>query len=238
MSNVISGIKEAIRILRREPPVTPGEFDVKELPGLLGKDDPVILDIGSNDGGQTLQFLSLFRAARVYAFEPDPRAAETFRARVTDARAKLFRLAISDEDGTARFYASGGAPSSEWREARPAGWDLSGSIRKPTGHRELHPWCTFDAALEVETKRLDTWCREEGVGEIDFIWADVQGAEESLIRGGREALSRTRYFYTEYSDHELYEGQIGLREILRLLPDFKVLYRFPGDMLLKNRRWD
>jgi FkbM family methyltransferase len=236
MQRLKNYLKEMIRILKREWPVTPGEFDLATLPGLLGKDDPVILDIGCNDGSHTLEFLGLFQRARVYAFEPDPRALEGFRHKVNDERAKLFDLAISDSDGTTKFYVSGGLPSPEWEKLRPSGWDLSGSIKKPKEHLALHPWCTFGEPITIQTKKLDTWRSEESVTQIDFIWADVQGAEENLIRGGREALRHTRYLYTEYSNRELYEGQIGLRKIRNLLPDFDVLYRFENDVLLKNKK--
>jgi 2-O-methyltransferase len=236
MDYVKSGIKEALRILKREPPITAGEFDLNTLPALLGKDDPVILDIGCNDGGHTLAFLRLFKNSKVFAFEPDLRALENFRNNVKDERATLFDLAISDQDGTTEFYLSDGIPSPEWKELRPAGWDLSGSIKKPKKALEIHPWCTFDKTIVVKTKRLDTWCQEQGVKAIDFIWADVQGAEENLIAGARETLSRTRYFYTEYCNKELYEGEIGIKRILKMLPDFELLVRFPNDVLLANRR--
>ena len=65
-----SGVREVVRILRREPPIIRHEFDLNELPGLLRKDNPIILDIGCNDGSQSLQFLKLFKDSKVYAFEP------------------------------------------------------------------------------------------------------------------------------------------------------------------------
>lgn len=221
----------------QEPALSPGEFDLNSLPELLGKDNPVILDIGCNDGSHTQRFLSLFKEAKVYSFEPDPRAQERFRKQVTDERAKLFEVAISAMDGTTDFYMSGGYHSEECRERLPEGWDLSGSIRKPGDHLQVHPWCTFDKIIKVRTQKLDTWCREEGIEAIDFIWADVQGAEVDLIEGGQAALARTRYFYTEYCDRELYEGQVNLQTILKLLPDFDVLNRYENDVLLKNKQY-
>ena len=58
---------------------------------------------------------------------------------------------------------------------------------------------------------------------IDFIWADTQGAEGAIIRGATETLKFTKYLYTEFSDYEMYEGQINLDGILKLLPTWKVL---------------
>ncbi|GEM_PF-1258177 len=219
-------------------PITPGEFDLNMLPKLLAREDPVILEIGCNNGSHTLEFLRLFNKARIYAFEPDPRALAAFRSRINDGRVKLHDMAISDKDGETEFHLSDGLPSPEWKAIRPLGWDLSGSIKQPKEHLIVNPWCTFAHAITVKTKKLDTWCREEGVAAIDFIWADVQGAEEDLIKGGLETLRKTRYFYTEYNDRELYKGQIPFVEIQRLLPDFDVLFKFANDALFVNKAFN
>jgi hypothetical protein len=83
-------------------------------------------------------------------------------------------------------------------------------------------------------KTLDTAVAELGIECIDFLWADVQGAEADLIRGAATALSRTRYIHTEYSNVELYEGQPGLVALLEMLPQFRVLIRWGQDILLWN----
>src|SRR5688572_17575712 len=79
-----------MRALRREPKVTQGSIGDEQIVALVGKEDPVILDIGCNDGSQTLWLLGLFREARVYGFEPDPRARKKYLAQVKDERAVLF----------------------------------------------------------------------------------------------------------------------------------------------------
>lgn len=233
-------IKELMRILRREQKITYGSISDKDIIALIGKDDPVILDIGCNDGSQTLWFLELFNNACVYSFEPDPRARTRYLANVKDGRAALFDLAISDINGVRDFYVSSGTPPFEQDspENLTADWDMSGSIRRPKKHLEIVPWCKFDGKIAVTTKTLDSWVQEEGIGLIDFIWADVQGAEVDLIAGAKEALRNTRYFYTEYSNTELYDGQVNLNQLLKLLPDFHVVHRYENDVLLKNGRFE
>ena len=83
---------------------------------------------------------------------------------------------------------------------------------------------------------LDTWCDKHDIREIDFIWMDVQGAEIDVFKGGVNTLSKTRFIYTEYSDRELYEGQWNLRKMMKLLKDFDIAIRYPGDVLLKNKK--
>jgi hypothetical protein len=70
---------------------------------------------------------------------------------------------------------------------------------------------------------------------VDFIWADVQGAESDLIEGASRLLASTRYFYTEYSNSEWYEGQVTLPGLVQMLPDFDLLRRYQMDVLFRNR---
>ena len=228
-------LRRMVRALIGEPDVVEGELDIARLPPLIGTNAPVILEIGCNDGSHTRQFLDVFPQARIYCFEPDARALRRFAQHVQSANVTLVPVAIGAVDGTARFFASGGAPSPEWAARLPDGWDLSGSIRPPRKHLQRAPWCTFDSGSAVPMRSLDSWAREAGIDRVDFIWADVQGAEGDVVMGGQDTLARTRYFYTEYSNEELYEGQVDLKGLLRSLPQFKVVHRYHGDVLLANR---
>jgi 2-O-methyltransferase len=200
-----------------------------EIVRLIAHTSPVILDIGCNDGEHSRMFVELFESPEVYSFDPEPRA----RARFKEPGAVFFPLALGSRDGEVAFYQSGGcAPG----ESVPR--DLSGSTHRPTGHLQMHPWCTFDSVIVVQERRLDSWARSFLKKEqaVDFVWADVQGAEADLIEGGRETLARTRFFYTEYSNVELYAGQPSLVQLQEMLPDFETVEVFPYDVLFKNKR--
>jgi 2-O-methyltransferase len=217
-----------------------GELNLATLPHLLAKRDPIILDIGTNNGGHTRAFFDLFPYGIIHSFEPDPRCIAKFKNNLSSyPRAKLHEIAIGAENGTGEFYASGGQNIAAGYEMQ-GGWDMSGSLRKPTGHIEEHPGITFNNKFPVTIKTLDTWYFENLSSPIDFIWADVQGAELDLINGGLNTLqNKTRYFYTEYSNKELYEGQINLNQILTILTNFEVVSEFKNnfdcDVLLKNK---
>jgi hypothetical protein len=92
----------------------------------------------------------------------------------------------------------------------------------------------FERQIEVPITRLDDWAARQGIGRIDLIWADVQGAESDLIEGASRTLADTRYFYTEYSNSEWYEGQADLRRLTQMLPDFELVRRYPMDALFRR----
>jgi FkbM family methyltransferase len=198
---------------------------------LLQKNNPVVLEIGTSTGEDSLGFLREFSDIQLYCFEPDPRCLEVHKSQVKDPRCKLYEIAISDVDGEAEFYQSSGSYEgfNEYSE-----WLQSSSLKTPKNHLEVHPWCKFENKVIVPTRKLDSWFEENPIDEIDLIWADVQGAEENLIRGAFKTLSHTKYFYTEYEDDELYEGQITLEQIKALLPHFKAIGYFGNNVLFKN----
>ena len=184
-----------------------------------GPGPKTLLELGAHRGDDTA-WMAALPGATIHALEPDPRNGQPPRPNVT-----LHRAAVADRDGRALLTLS--------KEGWGQEWTHSSSLKRPKNHLRRYP-VTFGEAVEVETVTLDTFCRQRGLGRIDFIWADIQGAEGEMIRGGRQSLARTRYLYTEYSDDELYEGQATLGDILEMLPAFRVVELWPEDVLLEN----
>jgi FkbM family methyltransferase len=225
-------VKRPIReLINRARGLTTTPFTHEKIATLVKRPNPTILEIGCNDGTDTLAFLRVMPHANIYCFEPDPRAIARFKKRLGSRLddVKLFEVAISDRTGRIDFHSSDGGDL-------PQGWDQSGSIRQPKKHLIEHPWVKFEKTIPVSTCRLDDWCTENGVKQVDFIWMDVQGAEGDVITGAPKILQETRFLYTEYSDNETYEGQPPLKSLLALLPSFEVVARYQAEVLLKNRR--
>lgn len=224
------------------------ELNATQIRKLVATDSPTILEIGCNDGTDTLRFLEAMPGARIYCFEPDPRAIARFRETVNDNRVVLTTLALGDHTGFAKFHGSSGIPPEKSRNAPSAShycalpeWDLSGSISKPTGHLQRSSWVTFpeDRTIEVGITTLDDWLLyHTDITKIDFVWMDVQGAEHKVIQGAFEGLSIIRYLYTEYCDKPLYEGQVPLAEIQKMLPTYKLLGIYGENALLRNEQFN
>ena len=179
------------------------------------------LELGAHQGTDTM-WMAEIPDVTIQAFEPDPRNHPPPKPNVI-----VHRAAIADCDGPGLLILSQQGWGQEWTH--------SSSIKQPLNHLLRFP-VSFGGAVAVEMTTLDRFCEKQELGVIDFIWADIQGAEGEMIRGGRETLARTRYLYTEYSDDELYENQVTLREILGMLPNFRVIELWSDDVLLENQK--
>jgi FkbM family methyltransferase len=202
------------------------EFKSGEVDFLLQEiENPIIFELGANNGSDTINFSKILNS-KVYAFECDPRnKLEHLPSNVV----KTYN-AISDKDGVEILTMSGTYNGKKWTE--------SSSIKQPKNHLKRYPTCTFDKKIKVPCISLDTFCNKNNIEHIDFVWADLQGAEENMIKGGIEILQKTRFLYTEFSDNELYAGQITLNQILELLPDFEVVGIYGENVLLKNKNYE
>lgn len=214
--------------------------DREQLISLIDRSNPTILEVGANIGAESRRFAEWFPYAQVFAFEPDPRPLRTFHAQPPHPRIHMEQLALGRHEGKATFFQSGGVPPATpldvIAEHHSEGWHQSGSLREPKDHLQQFPWVKFDSTIEVEVMTLDRWAEEKKIKLIDFIWADVQGAEADLIAGGATMLRQTRYFYTEFSATELYEGAMNADQIGALLPDFEIVEIFQHDVLFRNAR--
>lgn len=208
--------------------------------GPLPRDKKItFFEIGAHVGKHTELFLEIFPQAELWVFEPDPRNTAELKRLGFNKKTKLFELAIGDRDGDMQMYLSSGKVQKGDTRTTLQNWTFSSSLKKPKEHIKMAPWVKFEHFAKVKVARLDTLKKEHGFGDIDFIWADIQGAEDMMIAGGQETLARTRYLYTEYANTEVYEGQIPLDEIVKRLPggaaQWEVVQDFSDDVLLKNK---
>lgn len=192
-----------------------------------------IIEIGAHDGTHTNLLRLLCREPPILlAIEPDPRNIRVMH----DAGQSVLPVAISNETGDAEWFASGGiTPNTESRLHTD-----SSSLKRPTRHLEVHPWCEFTEGGRVKTMTLDAATAHlDPSTDIDLVWADVQGAQLEVIRGGGRTLARTRYLFIEVHPEPLYEGEPTLIDMIETLEKetnhfWSVVAQYPADVLLKR----
>lgn len=137
---------------------------------------------------------------------------------------RLIIGAIADENGIREFNFS----------QDMQGRRTSGSLRQPTGHLKYFPEIGFPFKGMVPVFTLDHIFESEWLTKIDLLWADIQGAEDMMIRGGQTALKHTRYLFMEIEKEELYGGEKLGHELIAMLPGWEVIEQFPYNVLMRN----
>ena len=183
------------------------------LRSLIRKDNPVVLDVGANEGQSVRRFRKIWSRATIHCFEPNPAAFAALRDRHSEPELHLNQIALSSASGVAELHAilnrtdlSSLEPfndKSEWFSARA----------KAGRSRSSH--------VIIET--LDNYW-ENFQGEIDFLKIDTQGHESTVLKGSERVLEnahwRPKVIELEINLGNAYARRTSLWEVDKPLSSF------------------
>lgn len=163
----------------------------------------VILDIGSRDLGQSIEFNSVYKNSKIYAFEPNP---EQFNICLKESykykNISVEQLAISDKNNTLDFYVThGNVGASSLLEPISIPFASTQSFTK----------------ISVESKRLDEWLEKNKIEKVDIMWLDTQGVELAALKSMGDKLKTVNFIHCEASELPYYKGHILKNELVEFL---------------------
>jgi FkbM family methyltransferase len=153
-----------------------------------------VLDLGTRDLEQSIEFYSVYPKAKIYAIEAN---VESYKEclKIKPDYVDLFCFAALDYNGTTSFYNvkqtdNKGASSVFEPTERVVGVDLFNGLEKTT----------------VVCKRIETWASENKIDSIDLAWIDIQGVEIPALKGFGGLLDKVKVIATEAQTGTLYHG--------------------------------
>ena len=168
----------------------------------------VVLDIGANIGAHTLHLArTVGPAGRVIAFEP------------TDyAFAKLTRNAALNPGLSGRIHCLQFLlGDTDQPDAPTAPLYSSWPLKDEAGLHHLHQGRLMNTS-GARAHTLDTALASAGLGRLDCIKLDIDGAEVAMLRGARESLTRWHpTIVMELAPYVLEEKGASLVELIALL---------------------
>jgi FkbM family methyltransferase len=163
----------------------------------------ICFDVGANVGYYTVMLAHFAKHGSVHSFEPVPLSYHLLSANVLINKLNnvvVNRCAVGDHDGVTDFVVA---------------TDTAFSSMRDTGRRSV------DEAITVPLVTLDTYCESRGIERIDFLKADVEGAEEFVVRGAARLLAdakrRPRLIMLELHDPMLQRYQCSIERVLSIL---------------------
>jgi FkbM family methyltransferase len=164
-----------------------------------------VLDIGSLNGIESVKFSEKIPNCSIHTFEPN---LESYKNILISTEGieniKAHNIAASDFDGTSDFFITyenmGGSSLLE-----PAILHKTGSnIEKTT----------------ADVVRLDRWCLDNNIKDINILWIDAQGSELNIFKGMGNLLQDVKAIYVECSLIPYYKGASHKDDVIKYLIDY------------------
>ena len=186
---------------------------------LSAKKPIIYFDIGANKGGFLDELTPYYKMDKVILVEPIPDAAIYLKKKYPSNICSIYQNVISDQENiNVDFIINEFSETSSLFEIRSEMEELSKINTKPV------------AKQKIISRTLDGIFFESKISKIDLLKIDVQGAENLVILGGKEALKNTKYLWIELSLKPIYKGSPIFSDVYALLQerDFVLLELSPG----------
>jgi FkbM family methyltransferase len=164
------------------------------------------IDIGAHHGESSLPNAKNNPGLKVYAVEPNLRAASKLVGRL--ANYVVLPMAIAEKDGSADFYVSV--------------YDHASSLL-PFNEEGLRTWAghdlKIDSVVTVPTIRLDTLMGMLEIEKVDFLKIDTQGMDLAVLRSAGTRLGDIGMIRLEVwvAPVPLYSGAPSKQEVVAFL---------------------
>lgn len=134
-----------------------------------------VFDVGANVGDWTLAAAQLLPDAHIHSFELSPRTWRTLSQRVSGPRFTVNNCGMGDRDGTMEFKDYG----------------ENSTVNTLLTEATYHDARQTAVVSKAEIVTGDSYCARHGIGQIDLLKIDVEGADH-LVLAGFEGMLRAK----------------------------------------------
>jgi len=168
----------------------------------------VWLDVGAHFGESTKEIAKANKSLTVFAFEPDPKNAKRLRASPL-RNYHVIEKAVSETDGNINFNLNSHDATHSILPLRKEGvaeWHIDTSLKNIS-------------QITVASIRLDTFLKEYGLMDVDYLKVDAQGADLSVVRSAGSSLRVIKKIKLEVitAREPLYDGEAKKEDVLAFL---------------------
>lgn len=149
--------------------------------------EPVIFDVGANDGESIERFKKIFSKSKIYSFEPDDNAFQRLKKNYYNKEnIEIFDFGISNRDGNQQFYSYDHDKISSLMQL-DANSKLfkSRKIAKNSGE-------DFEKLKDIKILKLDSFVKDKNIPRINILKIDVQGYEPEVIEGAKYLIENNK----------------------------------------------
>ena len=163
----------------------------------------VVLDCGANMG--LFSTYAAQKGCTCYAFEPFPELKETIEkmCEINEVSINLVSAAVSNATGMATFS---------------VGYNnTAGSLVKGASE---------EGTIKVQTVSIDEFVEKEGLSSVDYIKADIEGAERLMLQGAQNTLAKFGPKLAICTYHLPDDKEVLTKLILQANPRYQIEYKW------------
>jgi len=162
-----------------------------------------VIDVGAYRGHVVKVMNYIFPNAKIYAFEPVAENINYINSHTTIPNLVLVSMAISSLIGKTTFYKNCHLPTS--------------SLLKIDNKKNKNHSLSKYSEISVQTTTLDSYFHDIKLDEKIFLKIDVQGAEDMILKGGKELLAKVAIINIETTFNGLYKKEYPFSKIYDIL---------------------
>jgi FkbM family methyltransferase len=182
----------------------PTKFELVEIETWMTRKEINIIEAGSYDGRETVQFAKFWPTAKIMAYEPVPELYNNIVNTVAGYKnIQIQNKALSDHNGITKIISFSIDENSHG----------SSSILEPELQSTLNSKIDFKRVFEVECVTLEESYIKSKFDLVDVLWLDVQGMELRVLMASRDILKKIILCHIEISRVPLYKNSNSFNEI-------------------------
>lgn len=174
-------------LTRRHEKETIDQLDTVAKPGMT------MLDIGAHVGYYSYRYANILgENGRIFAFEPHPRTFATLQHNVERfPQVTAVNLALAEQEGSAELhdYLMMSASGSLHYDESMAALQKAQTHDSDIAPRIDHPFAA--QTFTVRTTSVDDFLTTAGIGQVDLVKMDIEGAEIGALRGMQRTIAKS-----------------------------------------------
>jgi FkbM family methyltransferase len=193
----------------------------KTLKFLIDKNDPIIFDVGANEGTSLDEFKKWWPDSSVHCFEPQKECWESLDKKATQySNSYVNKYAVGNNHNQLNTFYSHDISSgiSGFNKVNLNSRDslYLDEIKKSNNSIEQYE-DSLNHERVVEIKRLDEYIQSKQIENVNLLKIDTQGYEPEVLDGLGKYINNIEVVITELMFYDYYERSLSFYDIERFL---------------------
>ena len=173
----------------------------KILKGITEFKNPIIFDVGGNEGESIDFFLNLFENPTIYSFEPEMSSYQKLVKKYgKNKKINLFNLALGNKKEELKLKINTKSSTSTFSKINTQSkyYNLKSLILNPSKND------IFLGEEKAQVEKMDNFFNQKKINAIHILKIDTEGFELNVIEGAKEALRKTKIIIIEFQLNDMY----------------------------------